>query len=94
MYIICLCVSSYECVHVKGFFRNSLKGNHLQVRKPIQYKPMVPNYGGYMIKHYCNKLLVRATRVLTTCTRACGPRLYFKHKPFQIKWWFTVVVMA
>ena len=32
---------------------------------------------------YNNKLLVRATRVLTTCTRACGPSLVSTAYAFQ-----------
>ena len=41
------------------FFRSLLKGNHYSVRKSRHYKPMVPDYGGYMTKYYCNYCGVR-----------------------------------
>ena len=40
-----------------------------------------------------HKLLVRAMPVLTTCTRACAPRLNLKHIPFQIMCLFYLDTM-
>ena len=60
-----------------------------------KYKPFDPEYvrnnkvlwsepAFCRMCYYVDKLLVRATRVLTTCTRACGPRLYLEQIPFQM----------